>query len=101
MKRNYHTLDNRGKANERKLVQFLAQNGQQILPMVELITETALLVETKAVFMFQPMRGTDTPRLAVDPTRCKDSRAEANCTNTIRSRSRSHSTRTRLVGKHG
>ena len=45
MKRNYHTLDNRGKANERKLVEFLAQNGQQILPMVELITESRMAID--------------------------------------------------------
>jgi len=45
VKRNYHTLDNRGKANERKLVEFLAQNGQQILPMVELITESRMAID--------------------------------------------------------
>ena len=45
MKRNYHTLDNRGKANERKLVEFLAQNSQQILPMVELITESRMAID--------------------------------------------------------
>ena len=31
MKRNYHTLDNQGKANERRLAEFLAKNGQQLL----------------------------------------------------------------------
>lgn len=45
VKRNYHTLDKRGKANERKLVEFLAQNGQQILPMVELITESRMAID--------------------------------------------------------
>jgi hypothetical protein len=39
VKRNYHTLDNRGKVNERKLAEFLGHNRQQILPMVELITD--------------------------------------------------------------
>ena len=33
MKRNYHTLDNRGKVNERKLALFLRQKSQEILPM--------------------------------------------------------------------
>ena len=45
MKRNYHTLDNRGKVNELKLSEFLAQNGQQILPMVELITESRMAID--------------------------------------------------------
>ena len=45
MKRKYHTLDNRGKVNERKLAEFLAQNGQQILPMVELITESRMAID--------------------------------------------------------
>ena len=45
MKRNYHTLDNRGKANERRLAEFLARNGQQILPMVELITESRIAID--------------------------------------------------------
>jgi hypothetical protein len=35
VKRNYHTLDDRGKINERKLALFVRQNSQQILPMVE------------------------------------------------------------------
>lgn len=45
MKRNYHTLDNRGKVNERKLATFLGQNRQQILPMVELITESRMAID--------------------------------------------------------
>ena len=45
MKRNYHTLDNRGKVNERKLAEFLGQNRQQILPMVELITESRMAID--------------------------------------------------------
>src|SRR4029079_18708374 len=45
VKRNYHTLDNRGKVNERKLAMFLSQNSQQILPMVELITESRMVID--------------------------------------------------------
>ena len=45
MRRNYHTLDNRGKVNERKLTEFLGQNRQQILPMVELITESRMAID--------------------------------------------------------
>jgi hypothetical protein len=45
VKRNYHTLDNRGKVNERKLAEFLGQNRQQILPMVELITESRMAID--------------------------------------------------------
>jgi transposase-like protein len=43
--RNYHTLDNHGKINERKLAEFLGKNGQQLLPMVELIEHSRLAVE--------------------------------------------------------
>ena len=43
--RNYHTLDNYGKINERKLAEFLGKNGQQLLPMVELIEQSRLAVE--------------------------------------------------------
>lgn len=45
MKRKYHTLDNRGKANERELAEFLSKNGQQILPMVDLITQSRMAVD--------------------------------------------------------
>ena len=45
MKRKYHTLDNRGKVNEQKLAGFLTQNGQQILPMVELITQSRMAID--------------------------------------------------------
>src|SRR5690242_4297348 len=44
LKRTYHTLDNQGKVNQRKLAEFLAQNGQQLLPMVEL-TESQLAID--------------------------------------------------------
>jgi transposase-like protein len=45
VKRKYHTLDNQGKVNERKLAEFLGQNSQQILPMVELITESRMAID--------------------------------------------------------
>jgi hypothetical protein len=45
VKRNYHSLDNRGKVNERKLALFLRQSSQQILPMVELITQSRIAVD--------------------------------------------------------
>ena len=45
MKRNYHTLDNQGKVNEQKLAEFLTKNGQQILPMVELITQSRMAID--------------------------------------------------------
>jgi len=45
VKRNYHTLDNQGKVNERQLAEFLTKNGQQILPMVELITQSRMAID--------------------------------------------------------
>jgi transposase-like protein len=45
VKRNYHTVDNQGKVNERKLAEFLTKNGQQLLPMAELIVESRLAIE--------------------------------------------------------
>jgi len=45
VKRNYHTLDNQGKVNEQKLAEFLTKNGQQILPMVELITQSRMAID--------------------------------------------------------
>ena len=45
MKRNYHTLDNQGKVNERKLAEFLTKNGQQLLPMVELIAQSRIAID--------------------------------------------------------
>jgi putative transposase len=45
VKRNYHTLENQGKANERKLAEFLSKHGQQILPMVELISQSRMAID--------------------------------------------------------
>jgi len=39
VKRNYHTIDKQGKVNARKLGEFLSNNGQQLLPMVDLIEQ--------------------------------------------------------------
>ena len=39
MRRNYHTVDKQGKVNARKLGEFLSKNGQQLLPMVDLIEQ--------------------------------------------------------------
>jgi putative transposase len=39
VKRNYHTIDKQGKANARQLGEFLSKNGQQLLPMVDLIEQ--------------------------------------------------------------
>ena len=45
MKRNYHTLNNQGKANEQRLVEFLTKNGQQLLPMVDLIAQSRIAID--------------------------------------------------------
>jgi len=45
VKRNYHTLDNQGKANERRLAEFLTKNGQQLLPMVDLIAQSRVAID--------------------------------------------------------
>ena len=39
MKRNYHTINKQGKANERELAEFLSKRGQLLLPMVDLIEQ--------------------------------------------------------------
>ena len=39
MKRSYHTIEKQGKVNARKLGEFLSKNGQQLLPMVDLIEQ--------------------------------------------------------------
>lgn len=45
MKRNYHTLNNQGKANEQRLAEFLTKNGQQLLPMVDLIAQSRIAID--------------------------------------------------------
>ncbi len=44
MKRNYHTIDKRGKG-ERKLAEFLVRNGQALLPMMELIEQSRMAID--------------------------------------------------------
>jgi len=39
VKKSYHTINKQGKANERKLAEFLSKNGQLLLPMVDLIEQ--------------------------------------------------------------
>jgi transposase-like protein len=39
VKRSYHTINKQGKTNARELGEFLAKNGQQLLPMVDLIEQ--------------------------------------------------------------
>jgi hypothetical protein len=39
VKRNYHTINKQGKANEKKLAAFLSKGGQLLLPMVDLIEQ--------------------------------------------------------------
>ena len=45
MKRRYHTIDNQGRANERRLADFLTRHGQLLLPMVELIEQSRMAVD--------------------------------------------------------
>ncbi len=42
MKKTYHTIDKQGKANTKKLAEFLSKNGQLLLPMVDLIEQCQL-----------------------------------------------------------
>jgi len=45
VKKDYHTIDNQGKVNERKLREFLVHEGQYLLPMVELIEQGRMAVD--------------------------------------------------------
>ena len=45
MGRNYHTLNSQASLSEEKLISFLRKNGQQLLPMVDLITQSQLAFE--------------------------------------------------------
>ena len=45
MKRNYHTVKNQGKVNQRKLGEFLVRHGQMLLPMVQLVEQARLAVD--------------------------------------------------------
>jgi len=43
--RNYHTLNSQTSVNEEKLSTFLKKNGQHLLPMVDLITQSRLAID--------------------------------------------------------
>jgi len=43
--RNYHTLNSQTSVSEEKLSSFLRKNGQQLLPMVDLITQSRVSIE--------------------------------------------------------
>ena len=45
VKRNYHTIDNHGKVGERKLTEFLVRNCQALLPMMELIEHSRMVID--------------------------------------------------------
>ena len=45
MKRNYHTLNKQSRVNERRLAEFLTKNGQQLLPMVDLIAQSRMAID--------------------------------------------------------
>jgi len=45
VRRRYHTIDNQGRANQRRLADFLTRNGQLLLPMVDLIEQSRMAVD--------------------------------------------------------
>ena len=45
MKRSYHSITPKGQANARRLAEFFSQNGQGLLPMVDLIEQSRLAVD--------------------------------------------------------
>jgi len=45
LKRSYHTITTQGHNNERSLAEFFSRNGQALLPMVELIEQSRLVVD--------------------------------------------------------
>jgi putative transposase len=45
VKRNYHAIDNHGRVGERKLAEFLVRNGQALLPMMELIEHSRMVID--------------------------------------------------------
>ena len=53
MKRSYHTINKQGKANEKKLAEFLSKGGQLLLPMVDLIEQCQMACdELKLVVIY-------------------------------------------------
>jgi putative transposase len=45
VKRSYHTIDKQGRVGERKLAEFLVRNGQALLPMMELIEQSRVVID--------------------------------------------------------
>jgi len=45
VKRKYHTIDDHGKVGERQLTEFLVRNGQALLPMMELIEHSRMIID--------------------------------------------------------
>jgi transposase-like protein len=45
LRRSYHTLTTKGEANARRLAEFFSDNGQGLLPMVDLIEQSRLAVD--------------------------------------------------------
>lgn len=45
MGRNYHSLNSQTRVSEEKLTAFLKKNGQQLLPMVDLITQSRMAID--------------------------------------------------------
>jgi putative transposase len=43
--RNYHTLDSQARLSQEKLTGFLKKNGQHLLPMVDLITQSQIAID--------------------------------------------------------
>jgi len=42
VRKSYHTIEKMGKANARRLAEFLSKNGQFLLPMLDLIEQCRL-----------------------------------------------------------
>jgi hypothetical protein len=45
MGRNYHTLNSQIRVSEEKLPSFLKKNGQQLLPMADLMTQSRVAID--------------------------------------------------------
>jgi len=43
--RSYHTLNSQTRVSEEKLTTFLRKNGQHLLPMVDLITQSRVAID--------------------------------------------------------
>lgn len=58
MRRSYHTLDTQTNASEEELASFLRKNGQQLLPMVDLITQSRVAINALIDSVGRAMLGT-------------------------------------------